>query len=206
MQFLHEHVEGLGNSGLRKVLTLHDRLVDPAASVHVVRLHRENFLKYVRGAVRLQRPHLHLPESLSAELRLAGERLLRDQRVRADAPRVNLVVDQVRQLEHVDLADRDREGERLAAAAIAEPHLAVRRETGEPHQLLRRGIDVQVRLLTERRRERGQLLHGEQVAGGAAASLLELTQRALVLRSLRRSERLVLGGCRMETDLVRDFL
>ena len=65
------------------------------------------------------------------------------------------------------------------------------------------GVEV---TLSKVRRERGQLLHGEQIAGGAAASLLELTQRAPVLRSLRRSERLVLGGCRMETDLVRDLL
>src|SRR5262245_6544932 len=95
LQFFHQHVERLGNAGLRKVLTLHDRLVHSAAAVHVVRLHRQNFLKHVRGAVRLERPDFHLSETLAAELRLAGERLLRHERVRSDGPRVNLVVDEV---------------------------------------------------------------------------------------------------------------
>src|SRR4029079_16472905 len=43
LQFLNEHVERLCNPRLRKVLALHDRLVYPAASVHVVGLHRQNF-------------------------------------------------------------------------------------------------------------------------------------------------------------------
>ena len=82
----------------------------------------------VRGAVRLERPHFHLSETLAAELRLAGERLLRDERVRSDAPRVDLVVHEVRELQHVDLADGDRRRERLAAAAVAQPDLAERRD------------------------------------------------------------------------------
>ena len=108
LEFLHQHVEGLRDAGLRQVLPLHDRLVHAAAAVHVVRLDGQDLLQRVRGAVRLQRPHFHFAEPLAAELRLAGERLLRDQRVRPDGPRVDLVVDQVRQLEHVDRADRDR--------------------------------------------------------------------------------------------------
>src|SRR5688500_19119595 len=55
LQFLHEHVEGLGNAGLRQVLPLHDRLVDARAAGHVVRLHRQDLLERVRCAVRLQR-------------------------------------------------------------------------------------------------------------------------------------------------------
>ena len=58
-------------------------------------------------AVGLERPHFHFAEPLAAELRLAAERLLGDERVRSDRPRVDLVVDQVRQLQHVDVADGD---------------------------------------------------------------------------------------------------
>src|SRR3990172_4084985 len=76
LQFLDEDVERLGNPRLGEVLPLHDRLVHPAASVHIVRLDRQHFLEDVRRAVGLQRPHLHLAETLAAKLRLPGERLL----------------------------------------------------------------------------------------------------------------------------------
>src|SRR2546426_3366880 len=56
---------------------------------------------------------------------LAGERLLRDQRVRADGAGVNLVVHEVRQLHHVDRAhghvgrDRgDRKSTRLNSSHL----------------------------------------------------------------------------------------
>src|SRR6185503_6199995 len=140
LQLLHEHVEGLGDTRIRQVLPLHDRLVDAASAVHVVRLDREDLLQDVRGAVCLQRPHFHLSETLAAELRLAGERLLRDEGVRSDAARVDLVVHEVRQLEHVDLARGDRRRELLAAAAVAQPHLAPGGEAREAHELLRRRV------------------------------------------------------------------
>src|SRR3712207_7189918 len=54
-------------------------------------------LERVRGSVRLERPHLHLSEALAAELRLAAQRLLGDERVRAGAARVDLVVHEVQQ-------------------------------------------------------------------------------------------------------------
>src|SRR5688572_21687632 len=95
LKLLHEHVERLRNPRLGQVLALHDRLVDAAASRDVVGLHRQDFLQRVRGAVCLERPHFHLSETLSAELRLAGERLLRDERVWPDRTCVDLVVDEV---------------------------------------------------------------------------------------------------------------
>jgi hypothetical protein len=73
---------------------------------HVVRLHRQHFLQRVGGAVGLERPHFHFAEALAAELRLAAQRLLGDQAVRADRARVDLVVDQMVQLQHVDVAHR----------------------------------------------------------------------------------------------------
>src|SRR5207244_13364970 len=56
-------------------------------------------------AVRLERPDLHLAEALAAELGLAAQRLLRDERVRPRRARVDLVVDEVEQLEDVHVAD-----------------------------------------------------------------------------------------------------
>ena len=60
-------------------------------------------------------------ETLAAELRLASQRLLRDQRVRAGRTRVHLVVHQVVQLQHVHVvADRHRALELVAGAAVAQ--------------------------------------------------------------------------------------
>src|SRR3954451_12482260 len=105
LQLLHEHVERLRNPRLWQILALHDRLVHAASTIHVVGLDGQDLLQRVRSAIRLERPHFHLSETLPAELRLTGERLLRDERVRSDAPRVDFVVDQVRELQHVDLTD-----------------------------------------------------------------------------------------------------
>ena len=96
----------------------HDRLVDLGPARHVVGLDRQHLLQGVGRAVGLQRPALHLAEALAAELRLAAERLLRDQAVGPDRARVDLVVDQMPELEHVDVADRDLAIEGLAAAPV----------------------------------------------------------------------------------------
>jgi len=73
-------------------------------AIDVVRFRREQLLQDVRGTIRFQRPNFHFAEALAAELRFAAERLLRDERVRPDAASVNLVVDEMRELEHVDVA------------------------------------------------------------------------------------------------------
>src|SRR4051794_36789559 len=118
LHFLDEHLEGLGNARLGDVLALDDRLVDLHAAGHVVGLDRQEFLERVSGAVCLKRPHLHLTEALTTELRLTTQRLLRDHRVRTGRTGVELVVDQVVQLEDVHVPDRDRVRERLAGAAV----------------------------------------------------------------------------------------
>ena len=105
LQLADEHVERLGQPRRERRVALDDRLVDLGAAGDVVRLRREQLLEDVRRAVGLERPHLHFAEALAAELRLAAQRLLRDERVRPDRARVDLVVDQVRQLQHVDVAD-----------------------------------------------------------------------------------------------------
>ena len=106
LHLLDEHLEALGDAGLGDVLALDDGLVDLHAAEHVVGLDGEDLLQRVRGAVGLERPHLHLTEALATELRLPTQRLLRDHRVRAGRPGVDLVVDEVGQLQDVDVARR----------------------------------------------------------------------------------------------------
>ena len=124
LHLLQQHLEGLGDRRLGDVLALDDRLVGLHAPDRVVGLDREHLLERVRGAVRLERPHLHLAEALAAELGLAAQRLLRDERVRARRARVDLVVDEVEQLEDVHVADGDLLLEGLAGLAAEQPHLA----------------------------------------------------------------------------------
>src|SRR5256885_8943626 len=129
-QLLDQHAERLRDAGLERVVALDDRLVRLDASDDVVRLDGQDLLQDVSGAVSLERPHLHLAKPLAAELRLAAQRLLGDQAVRPGRPGVDLVLHQVGQLEHVDLADGHRLVELLTGPAVAQPDLAVHRKAG----------------------------------------------------------------------------
>src|SRR6266487_14624 len=124
LHLLDQHLEGLRNARLRYVLALDDGLVDLHPAEHVVGLDGEQLLQRVSGAVRLERPDLHLTEPLAAELHLTAERLLSDHGIRAGRPCMDLVVDQVEQLQYVDVTDGDRVLERLAGAAVEHPGLA----------------------------------------------------------------------------------
>src|SRR5579872_1748199 len=124
LQLADEHVERFRHSRFDSGLALHNGLVNFGAAVDIVGLRREQFLENVRGAVRFERPHFHFSKSLAAELRFAAERLLGDQRVRPDGTRVNLVVDQMRQLEHVNVTDGDLLRERVSGHAVVERDLA----------------------------------------------------------------------------------
>ena len=73
---------------------------------------------------------------MSTELRFSAQRLLGNQRVRTDGTRVNLVVHQVRQLQHVDVADRDRLFELVAGHAVMQRCLARSRQTGALEQAI----------------------------------------------------------------------
>ena len=126
LHLLQQHLERLGDRRLGDVLALDDRLVGLHAADRVVGLDREHLLERVGGAVRLQGPHLHLAEALAAELRLAAQRLLGDERVRAGRAGVDLVVDEVEQLQDVHVADRHLLLERLARAPVEERELAAR--------------------------------------------------------------------------------
>ena len=122
---MNQDREGLRHPRVEDVLTLHDRLVDPRTALDVVRLDREELLQRIRDAVRLERPHLHFAHALAAELGLAAQRLLRDERVGTHRTRVDLVRHQVVELQHVDDADDDLLREGLARHAIVEDRLAL---------------------------------------------------------------------------------
>src|SRR5262245_17306975 len=128
LQLLDQHPEALRDAGLERVVALDDRLVRLDAAHDVVRLDGQDLLEHVGGPVGLQRPDLHLAEALTAELRLAAQRLLGDQAVRTGRARVDLVLDQVVELEHVDPPHRHRLVELLTRPAVAERDLAVRRQ------------------------------------------------------------------------------
>src|SRR6266478_214665 len=135
LQLADEHVERFRHARLNARFALDDGLVNLRAAIDIVRLCREQLLQDVRCAVSFQRPDFHFTEALAAELRLAAERLLRDQRVRPDGTRVNLVVDEMRKLEHVDVADGDRLVELVAAHAVEEVDLAGMRQARDLEQM-----------------------------------------------------------------------
>src|SRR4029079_13601126 len=96
--------------------------IDLGTPGNVVRFDRQHFLQRVRGAVSFERPHFHFAAALAAELRLAAERLLRNERVRTDRTGMDLVVDKMVQLKDVLVADRDLAIERLHPASRETPY------------------------------------------------------------------------------------
>src|SRR4051812_42440415 len=167
LELADQHVEGFGQPGCERRVALDDRFVNLRAADDVVRLRRQQFLEDVRRAVGLERPDLHFAEPLSAELRLAAERLLRNQRVRPDRTRVDLVVDQVRQLQHVDVADGDVLLEDVARHPVVEPRLAALRQSGAVQPVLDLVLG---RAVEDRRRE----VEAERVRGPPEVGLENL--------------------------------
>src|SRR4051812_47087430 len=155
LQLLDEHVERLGQSRLEGVLSLDDRLVHAGPADHVVGLHRQKLLQRVGGAISLHRPDFHLSQALAAELGLAAEGLLGDQRVGPDAAGVDLLVDQVVELEHVHDAHRHVLVERLAGAAVEEDHLTRLRQA----RVLELREDLRLARAIEDRRGEVDALH-----------------------------------------------
>src|SRR6266568_2538165 len=138
--FLHQNVEGLRHSRVDLVVALDDVLVDLGAAVDVVGLDREHLLQRVRRAVGFECPDLHLAETLSAELRLAAERLLGHQAVRTGRARMHLVVDKMVQLQHVHETHGHLPVEGVAGAAVVQAHLASARQPRRLEHLLDLGL------------------------------------------------------------------
>ncbi|MNZ86322.1 hypothetical protein D3C78_1051400 [compost metagenome] len=105
------------------MIAIHDVLVHLGTAVHVVRLHCEHFLQGVCRAVCFQRPHFHLPETLTTELRLTTQRLLGNQAVGTSGTRVHLVVHQVVQLEHVHVTNGHMTLELVTSTTVEQLHL-----------------------------------------------------------------------------------
>src|SRR5580704_11227630 len=81
LQLADQHVERFRNARLDARLALDDGLVNLRAAINVVGLGGEQLLQNVSSAVSFERPDFHFAEPLPAELRLAAERLLRNERV-----------------------------------------------------------------------------------------------------------------------------
>ena len=105
--------------------------VDFRAAGDVVRFDGQHLLQRVGRAIGFERPNFHFAEALTAELRLAAERLLRDKAVRADRAGVDLVVDKMVELQHIDVAHRNLAVEGVAGAPVIERHLPGRIVIGE---------------------------------------------------------------------------
>src|SRR5688500_3114605 len=178
LELLDEHLERLRHAGRLDLLALDDGLVRLHATHDVVGLHGEELLEDVRGAVRLERPDLHLAEALATELRLATQRLLGDEAVRAGGPRVNLVLHQVVELEHVDVADRHAMVELVAGSPVIQDRLAVLRQAGPLEGVL----DV---LLGGAIEDRGRRLEAEDLHGPPKVRLQHLAD----VHAARHAER-----------------
>src|SRR5579863_7789255 len=124
LQLADEHVKRFRHARFHGSFALNDGLVNLGAAVYVIGLRRQQLLKNERRAVRFQRPNFHLSKALPAELRLTTQGLLGYQRIRPDGARVDLVVHQVRQLQHVDVTDRDRLLELVASHAVVQSRFA----------------------------------------------------------------------------------
>src|SRR5271166_2416688 len=120
LQFANENVERFRHTRLDRRFAFDDGLVNLGAAINVIGLRGEQFLQDVGGAVGFQGPYFHFPEALPAELRLAAQRLLGNQRVRSDGTRVDLVIDKVRELEHVNVAHGYRLLKLLTGHAVEE--------------------------------------------------------------------------------------
>src|SRR3954463_16165497 len=112
--FLHQHVEGFRHAGIYLVFTLDDVFIHFGATAHIVGLDGEHFLQGISGSICLQRPDFHFAEALAAELGLAAQRLLGNERVRSGGTGVHFVVDQMLQFQNMHITDGDRAIERFS--------------------------------------------------------------------------------------------
>ena len=77
-ELMQEHVERLWDAWCRHWVALNDSLVSLRTAHCIVGLDCQNFLKHVAGTECLDSPNLHLTETLTTELCLTTEWLLRD--------------------------------------------------------------------------------------------------------------------------------
>ena len=66
LQFLQKHLEGFRNTRLRNILALDDCFVCLDSPDDIIGLDRQNFLKRIGSTICLERPDLHLSETLAS--------------------------------------------------------------------------------------------------------------------------------------------
>src|SRR3546814_4158122 len=74
---------------------------------------------------------LHLTEALAAELRLTAQRLLGDEAVGTDRTRMDLVINKVVELQHINIAHGHLAVETIARTAVEQVYLARTVKSGE---------------------------------------------------------------------------
>lgn len=125
---LDKDLEGFGDTGSRDILALNDGLVGLDSAHYVIRLDGKYLLKGVCCAVCLERPNLHLAETLAAELSFTAQRLLSDEGVRAGRTGVDLIVNKVMELKIIHDADGYGVIKLPAGSAVGKDGLAVHAE------------------------------------------------------------------------------
>src|SRR5581483_307130 len=140
LQLANQHVERLRHARFHGGFALDDGLVNLSAAINVVGLRRQQLLQDESRAVGLKRPDFHFSEALSAKLGLAPQWLLRNERVRPDGTRMDLVVHQMREFQHVDVADRNRLLEFVARHAVVQVCFSRLRQSGTLEQCLNFGF------------------------------------------------------------------
>src|SRR5581483_1794779 len=84
----------------------------------------------MRRPVSFQGPYFHFSKTLATELRLATQRLLSNEGIRPDGPGVDLIVDQVRKLEHIDISHGHFLVKRFTATSINQGYFPIVWEFG----------------------------------------------------------------------------
>src|SRR5581483_11679731 len=92
-QIVKQDVKGRRRIQLGDRQAFDDGVVGGRTSENVVGLDGQNFLQGMRRAVAEQSPDFHFAEALAAVLGLAAERLLSDERVRADRAHMDFILD-----------------------------------------------------------------------------------------------------------------
>jgi len=98
-----------GTPGSMAASPLDDGLVDLGTAIDVIGLGSQQLLQDVRHAGMLRAPHTSIsPKRCPPNCALPPSGWLRDQRIRSDRTSVDLIVDQVGKLQHVDVAHSRR--------------------------------------------------------------------------------------------------
>src|SRR5215216_1156643 len=100
LQFFDKDAEGRRDARFFDRFAFDDRFIGIDATLDIIRFDSEHFLKGVRGAISLERPHFHLTEALTTELSLTTKRLLCDQTIWSRGTCMDLVFHKMVKFQH----------------------------------------------------------------------------------------------------------